>query len=83
MKSLYLTVEASLKALRTEYLDILYLHWVSPPRPRAPPADHARQWDWTCTIEEIMNGLHYLVQQRKVLYLVSVPPRVPPAPHPG
>ncbi|EED81695.1 candidate aryl-alcohol dehydrogenase [Postia placenta Mad-698-R] len=28
MKSLYLSVEASLKKLRTEYIDILYLHWV-------------------------------------------------------
>ena len=29
MKSLYLSLEASLKALRTEYIDILYVHWVS------------------------------------------------------
>ncbi|KZT71433.1 aryl-alcohol dehydrogenase [Daedalea quercina L-15889] len=53
MKSLYLSVENSLKKLRTEYIDILYVHW----------------WDWTCGVEEVMNGLHYLVQQRKVLYL--------------
>ncbi|TFY63848.1 hypothetical protein EVJ58_g3000 [Rhodofomes roseus] len=53
MKSLYLSVEDSLKKLRTDYIDILYVHW----------------WDWTCGIEEVMNGLHYLVQQRKVLYL--------------
>ncbi|KZT63475.1 Aldo/keto reductase [Daedalea quercina L-15889] len=53
MKSLYLSVENSLKKLRTEYIDTLYVHW----------------WDWTCGIEEVMNGLHYLVQQRKVLYL--------------
>ncbi|OSX66459.1 hypothetical protein POSPLADRAFT_1038633 [Postia placenta MAD-698-R-SB12] len=35
MKSLYLSVEASLKKLRTEYIDILYLHW----------------WDWDCGVE--------------------------------
>ncbi|EED78150.1 predicted protein [Postia placenta Mad-698-R] len=53
MKSLYLSVEASLKKLRTEYIDILYLHW----------------WDWDCGVEEVMNGLHSLVTKRKVLYL--------------
>ena len=30
MKSLHVSVEASLKKLRTDYIDILYLHWVSP-----------------------------------------------------
>ena len=29
MKSLHLSLEASLKKLRTTYVDILYLHWVS------------------------------------------------------
>ncbi|KAF9800946.1 hypothetical protein IEO21_10247 [Rhodonia placenta] len=53
MKSLYLSVEASLAKLQTDYIDILYLHW----------------WDWECSIEEVMNGLHHLVAQRKVLYL--------------
>ena len=55
MKSLYESVEASLKKLRTDYIDILYLHW----------------WDYTCSVEEVMNGLHHLVAARKVLYLVS------------
>ena len=31
MKSLHLSLEASLKKLRTTYVDILYLHWVSHP----------------------------------------------------
>ncbi|KZT63473.1 arylalcohol dehydrogenase [Daedalea quercina L-15889] len=53
MKSLYLSVEKSLKDLRTSYIDILYVHW----------------WDWTCGVEEVMNGLHHLVAERKVLYL--------------
>ncbi|KAH9834863.1 arylalcohol dehydrogenase [Rhodofomes roseus] len=53
MKSLYLSVEKSLKDLRTSYIDILYVHW----------------WDWTCGVEEVMNGLHHLVADRKVLYL--------------
>lgn len=29
MKSLYISVEKSLKNLRTNYIDILYVHWVS------------------------------------------------------
>ncbi|KAF4960033.1 hypothetical protein FSARC_10585 [Fusarium sarcochroum] len=52
-KSLRLSVEASLKKLRTSYIDILYLHW----------------WDQTTSIEEIMDSLHMLVEQGKVLYL--------------
>lgn len=54
LKSMHLSVEASLKKLRTTYIDILYVHW----------------WDWETSIEEVMNGLHILVQQGKVLYLV-------------
>ncbi|KZT08140.1 Aldo/keto reductase [Laetiporus sulphureus 93-53] len=53
MKSLHISVDASLKKLRTSYIDILYVHW----------------WDWTCSVEEVMNGLHHLVAQGKVLYL--------------
>ncbi|GHJ85225.1 hypothetical protein NliqN6_1627 [Naganishia liquefaciens] len=52
-KSLYLSVEDSLKKLKTSYIDILYLHW----------------WDHSTSIEEIMTSLHILVQERKVLYL--------------
>ncbi|KAF4612973.1 hypothetical protein D9613_010911 [Agrocybe pediades] len=52
-KSLYLSVEASLKKLRTEYIDLLYVHW----------------YDWHTSIEEIMRSLHVLIVQRKVLYL--------------
>ena len=29
MKSLYISVEQSLENLRTNYIDILYVHWVS------------------------------------------------------
>lgn len=54
IKSMHLSVEASLKKLRTDYIDILYVHW----------------WDFTTSIEEVMNGLHNLVVQGKVLYLV-------------
>ncbi|KAK0457542.1 Aldo/keto reductase [Desarmillaria tabescens] len=52
-KSLYLSVEASLKKLRTDYIDILYLYW----------------WDWDTSVREVMDNLHYLVSLRKVLYL--------------
>ena len=51
---MHVSVEASLKKLRTSYIDILYVHW----------------WDWDTSVEEVMNGLHILVQQGKVLYLV-------------
>ncbi|RDX42505.1 aryl-alcohol dehydrogenase [Lentinus brumalis] len=53
IKSMHISVETSLKRLRTSYIDILYVHW----------------WDWTCKIEEVMNGLHHLVASGKVLYL--------------
>jgi len=53
-KSLHLSVEASLKKLRTTYIDLLYVHW----------------WDWETSIEEVMRSLHTLVLARKVLYLV-------------
>jgi aryl-alcohol dehydrogenase-like predicted oxidoreductase len=47
------SVEASLKKLRTSYIDILYLHW----------------WDWNASVEEVMDGLHQLILSGKVLYL--------------
>ncbi|TDL21316.1 Aldo/keto reductase [Rickenella mellea] len=53
MKSMHISVEASLKKLRTTYIDILYVHW----------------WDWSTSVEEVMNGLHNLVAQGKILYL--------------
>ena len=56
VKSMHVSVEASLKKLKTSYIDILYVHW----------------WDWETSVEEVMNGLHTLVQQGKVLYLVRV-----------
>ena len=47
------SLEASLKNLRTDYIDIFYIHF----------------WDYTSSVEEVMNGLHNLVVQGKVLYL--------------
>lgn len=52
-KSLYTTVQASLKKLRTDYIDIMYVHW----------------FDFTTSIEEIMQSLNQLVVSGKVLYL--------------
>ena len=52
-KSLRVSVEASLKKLQTDYIDLLYIHW----------------WDWSTSIEEVMQSLNILVQQGKVLYL--------------
>lgn len=51
---MHLSVEASLKKLRTIYIDLLYVHW----------------WDWDTSVEEVMRSLHTLVLQGKVLYLV-------------
>ncbi|KAF4217273.1 hypothetical protein CNMCM8980_007737 [Aspergillus fumigatiaffinis] len=52
-RSLHMSVRDSLKKLQTDWIDILYLHW----------------WDHTTSIEEIMDSLHILVEQGKVLYL--------------
>ncbi|EMD34694.1 hypothetical protein CERSUDRAFT_140289 [Gelatoporia subvermispora B] len=53
MKNMHVSVEASLKKLRTSYIDILYVHW----------------WDWETSVKEVMDGLNDLVVQGKVLYL--------------
>jgi len=52
-RSLHMSVRDSLKKLRTDWIDILYVHW----------------WDHTTSIEEVMDSLHIMVQQGKVLYL--------------
>ncbi|PLB34202.1 aldo/keto reductase [Aspergillus candidus] len=52
-RSMNVSVRDSLRKLQTDYIDILYLHW----------------WDYTTSIEEIMDSLHILVQQGKVMYL--------------
>lgn len=52
-KSMFVSLEASLKKLRTSYVDVLYLHW----------------WDWSTSIPEIMKSLNTLADQGKVLYL--------------
>ena len=54
VKSMKLSVELSLKRLRTDYIDILYVHF----------------WDQETDVEEMMDGLHTLVLSGKVLYLV-------------
>jgi aryl-alcohol dehydrogenase-like predicted oxidoreductase len=54
-RSLHMAVRDSLKKLQTDWIDILYVHW----------------WDYTTSIEEVMDGLHTLVQRGKVLYLGS------------
>lgn len=52
-KSLFSSVETSLKRLNTDYIDLLYLH----------------VWDFTTSVEEVMRGLDDLVRQGKVLYV--------------
>ncbi|KAI5363316.1 Putative NADP-dependent oxidoreductase domain-containing protein [Septoria linicola] len=52
-KSMFASVDASLKKLKTSYIDVLYLHW----------------WDFTASIPEVMKSLNTLADQGKVLYL--------------
>jgi aryl-alcohol dehydrogenase-like predicted oxidoreductase len=52
-KSMVRSMEESLKRLRTDYVDLLYLH----------------VWDGTTPIEEILRAMDDLVRQGKVLYL--------------
>ncbi|KAL4903651.1 hypothetical protein BDW74DRAFT_37241 [Aspergillus multicolor] len=52
-RSLYMSLRDSLKKLQTDWVDILYVHW----------------WDYTTSIEELMDSLHIMVEQGKVLYL--------------
>ncbi|KAL9104939.1 MAG: hypothetical protein Q9163_000184 [Psora crenata] len=52
-KSLKLSVDASLRKLQTDYIDLLYIHF----------------WDFTTSIPEVMQALHHLVVAGKVIYL--------------
>ncbi|KAF2129463.1 aryl-alcohol dehydrogenase-like protein [Dothidotthia symphoricarpi CBS 119687] len=52
-KSLKASLEASLKKLQTDYIDLLYVHW----------------WDNTTSIPELMQSLNHMVASGKVLYL--------------
>ncbi|MGT2829479.1 aldo/keto reductase [Streptococcus hillyeri] len=52
-KAIFNQVEASLKRLGTDYIDILYIH----------------RWDYHTPIEETMSALHDLVKAGKVHYL--------------
>lgn len=52
-KSLVLAVEASLKRLKTDYIDLLWVH----------------SWDFMTPVEEVMRALDDLVGQGKILYI--------------
>ncbi|KIJ55023.1 hypothetical protein M422DRAFT_200987 [Sphaerobolus stellatus SS14] len=52
-KSLRTAIRDSLRNLKTDYIDILYVHW----------------WDYTTSMEEMMQSLHNVVQQGKALHL--------------
>ncbi|MEH0156536.1 aldo/keto reductase [Limibacter armeniacum] len=52
-KNMFNTVNASLKRLNTDYLDILWVH----------------MWDFTTPVEEVMRGLDDLVRMGKVHYI--------------
>ncbi|EEB89611.1 hypothetical protein MPER_12269 [Moniliophthora perniciosa FA553] len=48
-----ISVEHSLKKLRTSYIDLLYVHL----------------WDFDTSVKEVMDNLHHLVASGKVIYL--------------
>ena len=52
-KNMVQAVEASLKRLKTDYIDLYWLH----------------AWDYTTPVEEVMRGLDDLVRAGKVLYI--------------
>ncbi|KAI2482015.1 alcohol dehydrogenase [Pyrenophora tritici-repentis] len=52
-KNMFTSIERSLKALRTNYIDVYYTH----------------VWDSTTSIPELMNALNDLITSRRVLYL--------------
>lgn len=52
-KNMMRSVEASLKRLNTDHIDLLYLH----------------MWDYTTSVEEVMRGFDDLVKAGKVLYI--------------
>jgi len=52
-KSLRVSLEASLKKLKTDYIDILYVHW----------------WDFTTSIPELMKALNTAADAGKIIYL--------------
>ncbi|KAK6498314.1 hypothetical protein TWF481_010905 [Arthrobotrys musiformis] len=52
-KNIHESVRVSLERLKTDYIDLLYIHW----------------WDYTTSVEELMQTLNVLVKQGKVLYL--------------
>lgn len=54
-KSLALAVEDSLRKLKTDYIDLLYVHF----------------WEFRTPIEELMRGLDDMVSSGKVLYLAA------------
>jgi len=52
-KNMQRSVEASLRRLRTNYIDVLWLH----------------AWDFLTPVEEVMRGLDDLVRSGKILYI--------------
>ncbi|OAL33647.1 hypothetical protein AYO20_07154 [Fonsecaea nubica] len=52
-KSMHISVRDSLAKLKTDYVDILYVHW----------------WDFATSVEEVMTHLHAYVMAKQVLYI--------------
>lgn len=67
-KSMHISVRDSLQKLRTDYIDILYVHWCVHLVSIMASTYHLR-WDFATSVEEVMTHLHTLVMARQVLYL--------------
>jgi aryl-alcohol dehydrogenase-like predicted oxidoreductase len=63
LKSMHLGIRDSLKRLRTDYIDIFYVHfwWVC----------FQLRWrlrEYTTSVEEVMRGLHKLAMKGEIMY---------------
>lgn len=70
-KSMHLSLEASLKKLRTDYIDLVSNNMFvgGDVHDEEAAQFYVHVWDYATSIPELMQSLNHLVQQRKVLYL--------------
>ena len=68
---MYVSVEKSLKTLKTDYIDLVSDRMLESWRTimLMHIQYYVHVWEFSTQIEELMQSLNYLVQQRKVLYL--------------
>jgi aryl-alcohol dehydrogenase-like predicted oxidoreductase len=64
---MHVTVRDSLKRLRTDYIDILYVHFWLVSR-LCTSALYSRRREYSTSVEEVMRGLHKHVMKGEILY---------------